>query len=296
MIYSLHRFGARFDEYFLFEFYNLNSKGRNTYITDKIRYAYYEILNDRKDFDIFRDKSKTYEVFKEFYKRDFLYINRGINKEEFYAFAKKHERFIKKPTNMDSGKGIEICSLSDYPNLDDLFNKLINDAPCVIEEIVTNNEKIKRLSPTALSTIRIPTVLLKETPGDVFIFTPFIRFGRNYQIIDNFSGGLGIGATIDPQTGIVVSAGFTKDNTKYLTHPDTNEQILGFAIPHWDELIKTVKSVALKVPSVRYVGWDFALTDTKWVMIEANYSGALNAMQVPERTGKRELFEKLIME
>ena len=40
MVYSLHRFGAMFDEYFLFDFERLNVKGRNLYITDKLRFKY----------------------------------------------------------------------------------------------------------------------------------------------------------------------------------------------------------------------------------------------------------------
>ena len=36
MVYSLHRFGCMFDEYFMYNFPQLNVAGRESFITDKI--------------------------------------------------------------------------------------------------------------------------------------------------------------------------------------------------------------------------------------------------------------------
>lgn len=298
MIYSLHRFGFRFDEYFLFQLQNKNTRGRNNFISDKIRYAYAEILNNRDNFSIFRDKDKTFNVFKDFYKRDFLHIKDKTSKSGFLSFIDKHKVFMKKPTSMDSGKGIEVLSLDNFRNAEDLFNKLIEASPCVIEEIIINSDQVKKLSPTALSTVRVPTILLKsqeETEVNVEIFTPFVRLGRKAQIVDNYGKG-GIIATVDPTTGTIVSPGYTQSNLKYLFHPDTNEQIIGFTIPQWEELIQIVKQVAIIIPSVKYASWDFAHTDRGWVMIEANYNGATTPLQFPDMTGKRKWLEGLIMQ
>lgn len=42
MVYSLHRFGCMFDEYFMFDFEHLTAAGRETFITDKKRWEYYD--------------------------------------------------------------------------------------------------------------------------------------------------------------------------------------------------------------------------------------------------------------
>lgn len=44
MIYSLHRFGCMFKECFLFQFYKLNTVGREEFITDKKRYLLFRVM------------------------------------------------------------------------------------------------------------------------------------------------------------------------------------------------------------------------------------------------------------
>ena len=83
MVYSLHRFGCMFDEYFLFGYENLNRRGRESFITDKIRWDYYARMNDSKQDELFNNKKKTYELFKEFYKRELILI---IDKDDKSAF------------------------------------------------------------------------------------------------------------------------------------------------------------------------------------------------------------------
>ena len=69
MIYYLHRFGASFSDYFLFGFDRLNTKRRSEFITDKLRYAYCEILNDRECLSLFDDKLESFRKFGEYYGR-----------------------------------------------------------------------------------------------------------------------------------------------------------------------------------------------------------------------------------
>lgn len=60
MIYSLHRFGCMYDEYFLFGYPLLNAKGRSGFITDKSRWGYYRELNGEVNLPLFNDKYMTY--------------------------------------------------------------------------------------------------------------------------------------------------------------------------------------------------------------------------------------------
>lgn len=58
MVYSLHRFGCMFDEYFLMDFAKLNVKGREAFITDKIRWDYYSRMNLEENKEIFNNKKR----------------------------------------------------------------------------------------------------------------------------------------------------------------------------------------------------------------------------------------------
>ena len=68
MVYSLHRFGCMFDEYFLYNFPVLNIQGRESFITDKIRWDYYARMNKDENKELFNNKRKAYELFRKYYK------------------------------------------------------------------------------------------------------------------------------------------------------------------------------------------------------------------------------------
>ena len=66
MIYSLHRFGASFEEYFVFQFYNINADGRSKFNTLKMQYGYCEQVNGEDVREKFEDKGKCYKLFSHF--------------------------------------------------------------------------------------------------------------------------------------------------------------------------------------------------------------------------------------
>ena len=46
--------------------------------------------------------------------------------------------------------------------------------------------------------------------------------------------------------------------------------LVGYKIPFWSEAKALVRELAQVVPENRYTGWDLALTDGGWVLVEAN--------------------------
>ncbi|MNI70256.1 hypothetical protein D3C73_1260580 [compost metagenome] len=86
---------------------------------------------------------------------------------------------------------------------------------------------------------------------------------------DNFGQG-GIVAEIDLETGVVKSLGKNKKMDVYLRHPLTNYLFTGFQIPKWNEVIALVKNIAKEIETMRYVGWDVAITNDYVEVIEGN--------------------------
>lgn len=114
MIYSLHRFGCMFREYFLFQFYKLNTAGREEFITDKKRYQFYTAFNTQENHELFTDKGKTYKVFEKYYQREVLAIEQDLQFDEFKQFVKAHPQYMVKPLQGSLGQGIRIVSDSSY--------------------------------------------------------------------------------------------------------------------------------------------------------------------------------------
>ena len=285
MVYSLHRFGCMFDEYFYFEFYNLNTLGKSSFITDKTRWDYYSKMNTDENNRILNDKRQAYELFKVFYKRDLLQISSKEDIEELEKFLTIHPRFIVKPIDSSGGRGIYIMDSSEYPDSAVLLDKLIENGAVVIEELIKQVPEMSVLNGSSVNTVRVPTLKLKDR---VVIFNPFFRIGRQGAVVDNgFQGGILL--AVDSSTGICKTCGFDESGKEYITHPDSNVILPGFQIPKWNQLIELAEKLANVLVDNNYVGWDLALTDKGWVMVEGNPRGQFLTQVITSRGIKHEL-------
>ena len=136
-----------------------------------------------------------------------------------------------------------------------------------------------QFNPTSVNSIRLATVKYDDT---VDVIAGFFRTGRQGSIVDNAGAG-GVFGTIDIETGIIDAVGDEYGNN-YINHPDTDIKILGFSIPNWEEAKQLAKELAMIVKGNRYAGWDLALTDKGWVMVEGNSRGQF-VWQMPRQKG-----------
>ncbi len=291
MVYSLHRFGCPFDEYFLFDYPNLNVRGRDSFITDKLRWGYYSQMNLDENKILFNDKHKAYELFHKFYKRELLEIQDDGAAEAFYAFLQRHPCFIAKPFDGSGGKGIFVVNSNDYADKTELFKMLRQKGHIVVEELIQQAKEMAVFNASSVNTVRVPTLRLRDR---VIVYQPFLRTGKSGAIVDNASSG-GILAAVDPDTGICFTKGLDENGKSYLRHPESNICYPGFQIPRWEEAVALVTELSAVVSTNHYVGWDIALTDEGWVMIEGNPRGQLLAQYATGKGIKQEL-EALIQQ
>ena len=97
---------------------------------------------------------------------------------------------------------------------------------------------------------------------------PVLRMGRSGCLVDNAGQG-GIFAAIDVKTGVTFAAADESRN-RYFIHPDSHKELIGFVVPRWEEACALAKSLSYRLPEAGFVGWDLALTDDGWVMVEGN--------------------------
>lgn len=292
MIYSLHRFGCSFDEYFLYDFPKLNFKGRCSFISDKVRVFLYNQLNLECNHSIFKNKAAAYEIFSRFYGRKLVKIDKDSDFEIFSDFISDLDKFIVKPIAGAMGKSVRIYNKTEFSSEEELFDEIKKIGPVVIEQLIVQDSEMAKFHSDSLNTVRIPVVKSKDQQR-VTIFHPFFRMGQGGSVVDNAASG-GILADVDADTGIIYTVGCDEKGKQYLTHPDSHYQIVGFKIPRWDEAINLVKE-ASKYTTNRYIGWDVALTKNGWVIIEGNDCGQFVG-QIADKTGRLEELLDLIEE
>lgn len=292
MVYSLHRFGCMFDEYFLFGYPHLNTRGRESFVTDKTRWAFYERLNGAVSLPLFADKRKTYEEYAPFYRRKVVSVAGDSDFGEFKKLYDGSTRFFVKPSDACCGRGAKLVDTSDYDSAESCFETLLSEAPVVCEELIVQSAEMAELNPSSVNTVRMPTVRCKS---GVRVLAPFLRMGHKGSVVDNAGAG-GVCASVDEGSGIVLTPGFDQLGKSYVEHPDTRAIIPGFRIPRWGEALSLVAELAEVRPEVRYVGWDLALTDEGWVVVEGNDDGMLRFSQTLTRRGLRDALEAAVLD
>ena len=230
--------------------------------------AFYKRVNSKQVHDVLCDKYICYKLFKPFYKRDVVLVNRQ-ELSDFEEFRLKHSRFNIKPLSANCGKGIQIIdSKATAVSTEELLS-FYSDG-FIAEELIVQNKILARFHPSSVNTLRINTVSFGNS---VEIKWPCLRIGCGNSIVDNAGAG-GVFGAIDVKSGIIISVSDEFQHT-FEVHPDTGVKIVGFQIPLWEEACNLAKKLATLIPEGHFIGWDLALTDNGWVMVEGNYSPLL---------------------
>lgn len=286
VFFSIFYYQISAGEYFWYQFEGKTDEERRTYIGSTEKDKLCAEIGDEKIRKILADKYMCYQFFKEFFGRDVVKISCREDKAAFEEFLSKHKEFIVKPIDQSGGAGIYRIAMEDMTD-DKCFQRLLSGGPCIVEQCIDQAYELARFHPQSVNTIRIATF---HNAGRVKVLFSIFRTGTKNTLVDNMAAG-GVFASVNIADGIIQSDGYVKNGEIHQTHPDTGCVFHGFQIPRWQELLDTVSKAARKFPQYSYISWDFALTDSGWVMVEANSRGEFSIYQI-FLGGIRELFMK----
>lgn len=288
--YSVIRYNILPVEYFLYDFYKLNDKGRKEFIGNKDRKVLLDGTGSLEIKKMLTDKYLLYKRFTKYYKREIILVNKN-EYVEFEKFCKKLGKIIIKPYDAMQGSGIRI--IDSKMDLKKEWEEMFKDEQksYVLEELIVQSEEFAKFHPLSINTVRFATYYNNKN-DKVYNAFAFVRLGVGDMKVDNLAAG-GISAIIDTKTGIIITPAQNMEKKSFLCHPDTNVQIIGFKVPKWDELKKMASELARDVKDYNYISWDFALTDKGWVIVEANARGGLYTVQMHGK-GIRKRIMKII--
>lgn len=112
----------------------------------------------------------------------------------------------------------------------------------------------------------------------------FHRFGSNGSLIDNLGGGNACLHFVDIETGVLEPAGMTNNNNYGERYSDnvihaSGKNLAGLMIPRFNEIKDKVIEISNSMPFLKYVGWDIAITNDGFKIIEANSLTSLGVLQ-----------------
>ncbi|HJF64803.1 MAG TPA: hypothetical protein K8U77_01625 [Slackia equolifaciens] len=280
IVYSLHRFGASYIEYFQFDFMRKSAEERNTFATSRRRAMAYKVINSPEGTAICENKEESYARFNRYYGRDVRRFD-TCNQSSLKGFSNmlaEYGKLIVKPLNEMQGKGVALVTV-DQVDACGLMG-VLSEGEFLAEPCLENVDELRLIHPASLNTLRVETALF---PDRVEFLTPFLRMGCGDSVVDNGGAG-GIFANVDINTGVIVTKGHDEYGHRYTLHPDTGVIIPGITIPQWENALSLAAHLAESFPECKMAAWDLALTNDGWKLIEVNHNGH-PLMQIADGVG-----------
>lgn len=271
MMLSLLVTGCTFKEYYNLNFIKRTLKNQKTFTTTGSNINAYNKLNDKSCYHLYINKDEFNQTYEKFIARDWMRLS--VEKEQIYAFFKRHHAVIIKPKDGDSGKGISIIHDSHKLTKAEIDNLICSNQSGIVEELLHNHPSLNELNESSLNTMRIVTV---RNGDDMEILFAGIRFGAKGSEIDNISMGGHI-APIDLDSGKICGCSHTKKTVSTANEQDADH--IGFQMPLWNELYAYLYDLTAVVPKMRYMAWDIAITPHGFAVIEGNHSSGNTVTQ-----------------
>lgn len=148
----------------------------------------------------------------------------------------------------------------------------------LVTEYVIAHEAIRKISSGALNTVRI--MVINEDTKHPKLANSIVKFStKDSGQVDNISAG-SIYANVNVLTGEF------SNGKKFLNsfcmncnhHPDSHLEIKG-QLPHWHEVSEKVVEISQHLAPLTYLGYDIAITDESFKIIEINSHQGIRMLQ-----------------
>ena len=255
------KYGAGYMDYKIAEMYRLTPAQRETVITRAMSNSIVARMNDKAYWHFFDDKAEFNTLFAAHINRAWLDLRKASEADYEKWKSERMGYVMGKPIDGSSGFGIRKFKAEELPGLEALKAQGVT----LLEECIRQHPALDAICPTSVNTLRIATLMGDKKQGIVYAF---LRIG-NGKVMDNVDQG-GMAARIDLESGTLLTVGADKQGNTYTEHPMTHTPIIGFQIPYFKEACDMCLKAAQKVPQMRFVAWDVAITEKGPVFIEGN--------------------------
>lgn len=276
--------------YVLYQGWKLSDKQLDSYANKATSKKLQQIYNSKECVKVMNDKLLFAQKYEKYINRKVWINDKTASYESFKKFAKDLKYVFCKPISCGGGNGaLKIDVPSDEKKLKQLYEDLMKKTRLLVEEGIIQHYEIDEFVSNCVNTLRVVSI---RTNDEVKILCANMKFGRVGIIADNLSRG-GLVADVDLETGVIVTKGVDEFDGRFIYHPDTNKQILGFKIPNWDKLKDFIEKAMKAYDGVGYIGWDIAITEKGFAIIEGNTVPDLCLVQAPYyeyQVGKKYLF------
>ncbi len=196
-----------------------------------------------------------------------------ISREKALALCQTEGRWVIKPTR-NSFSGMDVRFFEGGLSAEEL-DKLLSiydRTDYIIQSAIEQHDAIAALNPSSTNTIRVITIVFRE---EARILSSILRVGAPGSPVDNIGAG-GHQFPILPDGALGKISYTTRDGKA--THEDQSNNPLfrDAVVPGYDKICRTAKELALRIPHLKLIAWDFAVDregDPVLVEFNAHFPG-----------------------
>ena len=290
-IKNLILYGTGYTDYFRGDYINLTHKEKLTFVTSKSFYKILHKLNDQKDIEYLSDKIKFDKMFSKYLKRDFIDL-RDVGINGFINFLKDKNVVFAKVVNGYGGHGVSKIVFEDGFDFYKSYSELMSNKQYLIEEAIIQCKELDEINPNVVNSFRVVT-LYKD--GKAYLLGNALRVNQGAEEV--------IGCTDDlyfslDENGKIDSNVVDDYGNVYKEHPLTKKEFSKVKIPYVKKAFEMCQEAALKLPKVRYIGWDVAFSKDGPCLLEGNEYPGYGILQFYKlkgsRTGHKKEIEDII--
>lgn len=235
---------------------------------------------------ILNDKRIFYKAYQPFFRHEVHSLDELLSDPALLdRLISENERLVFKDATGQCGSGIVIRKCADIDRNFTIY-WMRKQGLDLVETYVEQHPDLNALSPSAVNTVRIFTLITRE--GHYRNLGCRLRISVD-SAVDNLAAG-NLAAPVDEESGRVSGPGVYSDITRPAekVHPVTGTKIVGFQIPFWKETLDLVHRASLVQPQNRSIGWDVVVTPRGPGLIEGNHDWCKLVWQLPVRQGLKQ--------
>ncbi len=275
-------YGANYNEYRIFEFYLINRKLEDTYLT-KIRHDnFIPYLYNKDNLELLKDRREFYKKFDKHLKRNTCYT-KNLSFKQMEELILSSKIVVCKSATLKEEK-TKVLNLNDYRSPAFLLEEANKNKLFVLEEYIEQNELLEEINPNNMNILSIVTL---KDKNNIDVINATMKFGTSDKYEYDYKKSDYITGFVDINTGKITHKYRSRNGQIYSKHPITGEKIINIEIPNFKKAVDTAKKCAKEVDDILEIEWNFALTKNKAILMSANLWEDYTFSQIPEFLNKK---------
>ncbi|PKL74889.1 MAG: hypothetical protein CVV27_18195 [Candidatus Melainabacteria bacterium HGW-Melainabacteria-1] len=284
LLHASWHHGASFEDYYLLRFFDKTRAQRREYLTTSL---YYELERQHNQLDkamVMRDKYLFAVHFRDLLGRQSW---SWPELQQLDPTSTPPKRLVIKHRFGVKGQDIHFptAPFASWADVCEVIQSLGQSDHYLCESYLEQHPELARLNPGTVNTLRIMTW---REGSNVEIWGVILRVGQG-EGPDNWAqGGLGVWVGDD---GRLSGEGVPKNPfmPRSSVTPTTGQPLNGFQVPYLPQARQLAIESALRLPEVRSVGWDVAISATGPCLIEGNDRWSHQFLQCVQGQASRHL-------